>query len=103
MAETGQRLLGGRYERRRLLGRGGMAQVYEAYDRTLGRNVALKQLHQSVAGDPQVRERFVREARLAAGLNAAGIARIYDVGDDLEGPYLVQELVEGRELATILP
>ncbi len=55
-------VLGGRYELRGLLGHGGMARVFEAWDRTLERRVAVKLLRDDVAGDPVARERLLREA-----------------------------------------
>ncbi|NLG66911.1 MAG: serine/threonine protein kinase, partial [Actinobacteria bacterium] len=70
-----------RYEVISRLGVGGMAEVYLAHDRHLGRDVALKVLLSKYAGDPQFIERFRREASAAAGLNHPNIVQIYDRGE----------------------
>ncbi len=88
--------LPGRFELVRLLGRGGMGEVFEVVDRTLGRTVALKRLAPE-RRDAEHRVRFVREARAAAMLHHPNIVTIHDV--DTEGEYLVMELVDGESLA----
>lgn len=93
--------LGGRYELRRLLGRGGMGCVYLARDRTLGRDVALK-MPRFEAGRPELIERFYREARSAAALNHPGICPIFDVNEHNGTPYLTMAFVEGPTLAEML-
>jgi serine/threonine protein kinase len=93
------RLLGGRYELRRLLGRGGMARVYEGWDSVLGRRVAVKVLDDRLSGEPALMRRFSREARAAAGLLHPNIVAVHDAGKDGELPYIVMELVEGTTLA----
>jgi hypothetical protein len=93
------RLLGGRYELRQLLGRGGMARVYEAWDSVLGRRVAVKALDDRLSGEPALMRRFSREARAAAGLLHPNIVAVHDAGKDGELPYIVMELVEGTTLA----
>jgi Tol biopolymer transport system component len=79
------------------LGEGGMGVVYRARDSRLKRDVALKVLPESVAGDPHRLARFEREAQVLASLNHANIAAIYG----LEGGALVLELVEGPTLAEL--
>jgi eukaryotic-like serine/threonine-protein kinase len=100
-----ERPLGERYAVSRLLGRGGMAQVYLADDLKLHRPVAVKTLRPECAGDPSYRERFLREARSAALLNTPGIVAVYDTGEHIvQGmslPYIVMEYVEGRTLAEL--
>jgi hypothetical protein len=91
----------GRYLLGTLLGRGGMADVYRARDRTLGRDVAVKMLREQT-GDPSDRERFVAEARTLARLNHPNLVTILDAGVDEDHPYLVLELVTGPTLAEAL-
>ena len=70
----------GRYRLERRLGSGGMADVWLAEDQELGRNVAIKMLHERYAGDTQFVERFRREATHAASLSHPNIVSIYDRG-----------------------
>ena len=88
-----------RYEFLEPIGTGGMAVVWRARDRTLGRPVAIKRLLPHLASDPSAAQRFRREARAAAALTHPGIVTVYDTGEDDQGPYIVLELVEGRTLA----
>ncbi len=94
-----QTLASGRYRVEDVLGRGGMAVVYLARDDELERPVAVKVLAGHLADDPVFRDRFLREARLAAGLSHPNIVQIYDAGEDHGDPYIVMECVEGRSLA----
>ena len=82
------RVFDDRYEVVRKLGSGGMADVYLANDRLLGRQVALKILSTRYAHDEQFVERFRREASSAAGLNHPNIVQIYDRGE-AEGTYYI--------------
>ena len=84
---------------RSLLGRGGMGEVYRAYDEKLGRDVAIKILTNVRFSNPQHRARFDREARVLAALNHPHIAAIYGVEDSTEIRALVLELVEGPTIA----
>lgn len=93
--------LGDRYEIGARVGVGGMAEVFEARDRRLGRKVAIKFLRADLA-DPRARERFNREARAAASFSHPNAVTIYDVGEVDARPYLVLEFVEGRNLAEVL-
>jgi beta-lactam-binding protein with PASTA domain/predicted Ser/Thr protein kinase len=91
-----------RYEILRKLGAGGMAEVYLAHDRHLGRDVALKVLHANYAQDEQFIERFRREASNAASLNHPNIVQIYDRGE-AEGTYFIaMEYLDGRSLKDII-
>ena len=102
--------LGDRYTVGQVIGRGGMAEVYEGTDRRLNRKVAIKVLRPDLARDPLFQERFRREAQSAAGLNHPNIVAIYDTGEDLieDGasqvsvPYIVMEFVDGVTLRQML-
>jgi serine/threonine protein kinase len=96
MIEPGHRI--GRYEVQRRLGRGGMGTVYLAHDTLLRRLVAIK-LFLGELDVPEAHERFVREARSAAGLNHANIVTIHDFGELDSQPYIVMEYVLGETLA----
>jgi eukaryotic-like serine/threonine-protein kinase len=95
-------LVAGRYEIERPLGHGAMAVVDLARDEELGRNVALKRLAENLARDPDLRERFLREGRLAARLGHPNIVRVYDVGEADGRPYIAMEHVDGETLADLL-
>src|SRR5438034_7647691 len=97
-----QQLEQGRYRIERLLGRGGMADVYLARDVELGRPVAVKVLAERLAGDEAFRKRFLREARLAAGLSHPNVVGVYDAGEEAGRPYIVMEYVGGETLADLL-
>ena len=101
MAEIGQ-VLGGRYRLVELLGSGGMATIYRATDTGLGRDVALKLLRPEYLRDPDFSARFRQEAQAAASLSHPNIVHVYDYGEDPSGPYIVMELIDGQDLATIL-
>jgi serine/threonine-protein kinase len=88
-----------RFKIERTLGRGGMATVYLARDTALDRPVALKVLAEHFATDEAFRDRFIREARLAAKLVHPNVVQVYAVGEDARGPFIVMEYVEGDTLA----
>jgi serine/threonine-protein kinase len=88
-----------RYELIEQVGEGGMGIVWRAHDRRLGRDVAIKLLHSFVAGDPEQRRRFEREARTLAGLASEHIVRVYDYVDTGAQAFLVMEYVDGGNLA----
>ena len=87
-----------RYTIERELGRGGMAVVYAGRHESLGRPVALKVLAAHLAGDPEFRARFLREARIAARLAHPNLVRTYDITEHDGLPCIVMELVSGGTL-----
>ena len=111
MAESIPHLLGGRYEVRSLIGRGGMAEVHLGFDTRLSRIVAIKTLRIDLARDSVFQARFRREAQSAASLNHPNIVAVYDTGEEpqmmpdgqsVSVPYIVMEYVEGRPVKDLL-
>ncbi|WP_248965763.1 serine/threonine-protein kinase [Sphaerisporangium perillae] len=106
--------LAGRYRLERLLGRGGMGEVWRGVDQVLDRPVAVKLLLANLLGDDRLRHealaRFRREGRAAARLNHSNITAVYDLGEhrdtrngvELTFPFLVLEFLEGRDLKSVL-
>ncbi len=94
-----QTRLSGRYRIERLLGRGGMGAVHLARDLTLDRLVAVKELPEEFASDPVLRERFLREVRMAASFSHPNIVPVYAVEDDGQSLAFVMGYVEGESLA----
>jgi len=94
---SGTRL--GPYEVLRLIGSGGMGEVYRARDTRLDRTVALKVLPPELSTDPERRERFEREARTISTLNHPHICTLHDVGEQAGQAYLVMEHLAGDTLA----
>lgn len=88
----------GRYEIKSLLGRGGMAVVYLAFDPYMERSVAIKVLLKDRSHDENLRSRFKRESRMVASLNHPAIVPVYDFGEIQEQPYLVMRYMEGGSL-----
>jgi hypothetical protein len=88
----------GRYQLQDTLGQGGMGVVYRAFDTVLERVVALKLILTPDALDPEMRERFFREARAAGQLSHKNIVTIYDLGEEGGRPYLAMEYLAGEDL-----
>ncbi|MEY2946369.1 MAG: hypothetical protein RL243_1146, partial [Actinomycetota bacterium] len=106
-----RKIIAGRYQLGNLIGRGGMADVYEGEDTRLGRVVAIKLLKSDLANDPNFEARFRQEAQASARMAHPTIVRIYDAGEeeslDLQGgtirrPYIVMEYVKGAVLRDLL-
>ncbi|MGW6497097.1 protein kinase domain-containing protein [Nonomuraea angiospora] len=106
MPEQQTRLLAERYELIAPLGRGTMGTVWRARDRALGREVAVKEIRQ----DPglteeqraELRERMVREGRIAARINHPSVASIHDVLIQDDSPWIIMELIEARSLEQVI-
>src|SRR3954451_7625197 len=97
---TGQHF--GAYRLDEQIGRGGMGIVYRAMHEHLGRTVALKLLTPQLAADPDFRERFLRESRLAASVDHPGIVTVYDAGDVGGTLYIAMRYIQGTDLAAVL-
>ena len=88
----------GHYRILEKIGSGGMGEVFRARDERLGRDVALKLIRTASSDNPDHLRRFEQEARAAAALNHPNILAIYDVGFEGSMPYIVSELLEGKNL-----
>jgi predicted Ser/Thr protein kinase len=91
----------GKYEITGVLGRGGMGVVYRAEDKRIGRLVAIKTLTEGFAGQPDMLERFYREAQ-AGILQHPNIVIVYDLGDEDGMPFIVMEYVDGDPLDKLI-
>lgn len=91
-----------RYEVRKLIGEGGMANVYLGFDTILERDVAIKVLRGDLADDEKFVRRFRREAQSASLLNHPNIVQIYDVGEDDGNFYIVMEYINGQTLKQLI-
>ncbi|HVE93309.1 MAG TPA: PASTA domain-containing protein [Acidimicrobiales bacterium] len=96
------RVLGGRYRLLAPVGTGASAHVYLAEDVTLRRRVAVKILQPALAADEAFLRRFRAEAQAAAALNHPHVMRVFDWGEDVEGPFLVLEFLGGGSLRDLL-
>jgi serine/threonine protein kinase len=100
MHPTGEEpLLAGRYRLIGILGRGGMAEVYDGFDERLARPVAIKLLRPEVSGDPAREARFAQEARSAARLSHPNVVAVYDSGTDGGRAFLIMERLPGTTLS----
>ena len=106
-----EKLIAGRYRLGQLVGRGGMAEVFEGYDLRLGRTVAIKLLKSDLANDANFEAKFRQEAQASARMAHPTIVRIYDAGEEestdqngqiIKTPYIVMELVRGKLLREII-
>ncbi len=94
--------LGGRYQIQSLIGQGGMASVYKAYDPNLRRAVAIKVIHPHLSNNPEFFRRFEEEATAVAHLRHPNIVQMYDFNHDGDLYYMVMEFVMGETLQTRL-
>ena len=101
MITKGQKI-NDRYEVTKLIGEGGMANVYLGYDTILERDVAIKVLRGDLADDEKFVRRFRREAQNASLLNHPNIVQIYDVGEDDGNFYIVMEYIKGQTLKQLI-
>ncbi|WP_225409908.1 serine/threonine-protein kinase [Stigmatella hybrida] len=91
-----------RYALRRVIGRGGMGTVYQAWDELCGQSVALKVLEATGPLSPVAQERFRREAKLARRICHLNVARVFELGSHEGRSFLTMEFVEGEDLRTLL-
>ncbi|WP_428253071.1 protein kinase domain-containing protein [Gynuella sp.] len=91
-----------RYEIKDLIGEGAMAKVYRAYDPEIDRSVAFKVLKDDFCVDEEYLRRFLREAKAAGALSHSNIVTVFDVGKIDKSPYMMMELLEGRDLGDLL-
>jgi eukaryotic-like serine/threonine-protein kinase len=92
----------GRFRLKRLLGRGGMGEVYEAFDQKLRRRVALKLLRDEAVRSEERQRRFVREARAAAAVSHPNIAAVFEVGEVAGEVFIALEFIDGDSLRASL-
>jgi eukaryotic-like serine/threonine-protein kinase len=106
-----ERLIAGRYRLGQLVGRGGMAEVFEGFDLRLGRTVAVKLLKSDLANDASFEAKFRQEAQASARMAHPTIVRVYDAGEEettdqngqlVKTPYIVMELVRGKLLREVI-
>lgn len=95
-------LLGGRYELRGILGRGGMAEVREGWDTQTGQSVAIKLLYPGFDSHPDYLRRFWAEAQSAAALRHPNIVAVYGSGEHNGTPFIVMERLPGNSLADLI-
>ncbi|HKZ13761.1 MAG TPA: serine/threonine-protein kinase [Solirubrobacterales bacterium] len=98
--KVGDRL--GDFEVLEIAGAGGMGVVYKARQRSLDRDVALKVIREEIASEPEYRERFLREAKLAASVDHPHVVTVYDVGEEDDRLYLVMQWIDGTDLRRLL-
>ncbi|MEN9752875.1 MAG: hypothetical protein RL670_566, partial [Actinomycetota bacterium] len=102
MSGTPPSLLADRYRVEKLIASGGMAKVYLAEDMRLERKVAIKVIHSHLASDQAFREKFIREAKIAAKLSHPNLVNVFDQGEAGNSLYLVMEYVPGITLRDAL-
>jgi len=95
-------VLGGRYRLTRQIAVGGMGEVWAAHDESLARDIAIKVLREEFAGDTGFLERFRTEARNAGSLSHAGIAALFDYGEQDGSAFLAMELIVGEPMSDLL-
>jgi serine/threonine-protein kinase len=89
----------GRYDILRPIGRGAMGMVYLAHDTILERDIALKVMVSQIADDPELNQRFIREAKAVAKMHHPNVVNVFDLGQHTDGsPYIAMELLKGQDL-----
>src|SRR5438552_283600 len=101
MPQTGQYRRVGKFELHELIGEGAMGTVWKAYDSVIRRFVALKLLPRA-GRSADARDRFMREARAAGALQHPNIVTIYDLGESDDQLFIAMELVDGRDLSSLI-
>ena len=94
--------IGSRYEIVRLLGQGGMGAVYQAHDRELDRQVAIKVILSDMAANPEILRRFKQELILARQITHKNVIRIFDLGQADGIKFITMEYIEGDNLQSVL-
>jgi serine/threonine-protein kinase len=101
--KMGGSLLDSKYRVESVLGAGGMGVVYDGRHKLIDRKVAIKFLDPETCGSPEVRQRFVNEAKIAAALGHKNIVAVLDMGETSDDvPYIVMEYLEGESLGEVL-
>src|SRR5512135_2614651 len=96
-------VVNGKFRVEALIGQGGMGRVYRARHLTLDRPVVLKMLHRAYSGDPQIVQRFQREARAASRLNHQNSIAVLDFGETEDGTlYMAMEYLAGKDLSRVV-
>jgi serine/threonine protein kinase len=95
-------ILAGRYKILEELGRGGMGRVYEALDREINENVAIKLLKTEIARDEKIIERFRNELKVARSISHKHVCRMYDIGREDEKYFITMEYVSGEDLKSLI-
>jgi tRNA A-37 threonylcarbamoyl transferase component Bud32/tetratricopeptide (TPR) repeat protein len=88
----------GKYEILNPIGKGAMGQVYKAHDTVLDRDVALKVMVAQIADDPELKQRFEREARAVAKMQHPNLVTVFDLGSHEGSPYIAMEFLKGQDL-----
>jgi serine/threonine protein kinase len=96
------RLVGDRYRLTGKIGEGGMGAVYKGFDQVIGRQVAVKILGEGTTKQEEVVARFQREAQVVGQLRHRNVVEVFDFGVENGIPFMVMELLEGKDLATLL-
>ena len=100
--ESGERLLDGRFRIVRMLGAGGMGEVYLAFDERLGEQIAIKTIPRMLAASPQLRRRIVAEVQNARRVPHENVCRIYELFDQGDTVFFTMEFIDGRLLSEML-
>lgn len=100
--ENKGKIIGGRYKILDLVGHGGMADIFLAWDQTLERQVAIKILGNDYSFDEAFKSRFIFEAKAAANLSHINIVTVHDFGFEGENPYLVMEYIQGTDMKSLI-